>query len=106
MLLRDVDEVFRSGPSRPRWLRALLGQAYNLYNVLRSAAAPQRRLAPLQLASGTHIARSLHRALRSRAVASGAVHLTEEIGRLAHENLQRRWRDMADQQVVVWFDNF
>lgn len=105
-VLRDVDEVFRSGPGRPRWLRALLGQAYALYNVLRSAAAPQRTLAPLPLASGTHIARSLHRVLRGRAVASGAVHSAVEIRQLAQDNFRRRWAEMADHQVVVWFDNF
>ena len=105
-LLSEVDEVLRTGSSRPRWLQGLLGHAYALYNFLRVVAVPQGRREPLQLASGTHIARSLHRVLRGRGVESGAVHSAAEINRLANENLRRRWRQMAGRQVVVWFDNF
>ena len=105
-VLSEVDAVFRSGLSRPRWHRELLGRAYALYSLLRSVAVPQGRHVPLQLTVGSHIPRSLHRALRTRGVSSGVVHSAAEVRRLADAVISERWRQMSGRQVVLWFDNF
>ena len=103
----DVDNaVARHAPILPRWVKAALIAAFNLYCVVRTAAAPRRRQPCVFTQAAISVPEGIVRAMRRCGVTWLSERHRERMCQRAMEVWDSLLLGLTQQCHVIWFDNY